>query len=35
MLDDKLEGCNKDINGERSESVRGEASDRNSDPRNK
>lgn len=24
LLDDKLEGCNKDINGERSESVRGE-----------
>lgn len=31
LLDDKLETCNRDINGDRSDSVRGEGSDRNTD----
>ena len=31
LLDDKLESCNRDINGDRSESNRGEFSDRNND----
>lgn len=30
-LDDKLEQCNKDINGDRSDSVRGELTERNPD----
>ena len=30
-LDDKLEQCNKDINGDRSDSVRGELSERSPD----
>lgn len=34
QLDDKLETCNKDINGDRSESVRGEQSERNPDTGN-
>lgn len=34
QLDDKLEQCNKDINGDRSESVRGESSERNPEHRN-